>query len=168
MAFWLNGGDYTVTFDRYVDTSSPGSAPDNFFATEFVGDYLFSINGTIADPTITRTDNSATYSNTGILRTGKFSGSSKYMEKKLVEVSVITTPLASGAAVDVTYQLDDSGSFSSALLTHDTDDATKLVSEAINSVDSFGYIQFQLNVTGLVELLEFTFVFEEFPNQKEG
>ena len=166
--FGLNGGAYTITFDRYVNTTSPATAIGEYRGIAFVGDYLFSVHRTApAESTITRTNDAATYSNTGILRTGKFSGGSKYQNKAITEVSIGTKPLASGSAVVVKYQVDDSGSFTT-LYTHDTDSAVKKVSIGIGALPQFSYIQWQLEVTGLVDLTEFSFLYQDKPNQTES
>lgn len=159
--FGFNGRQYSFTLDRYVtnDNTETFTSAGNI---EFVGDYLFAVH--TANGTITRTDDQNAHAVTGIYKTLKLDGGNKHTEKRLKEVSISTVGLPSGAAVEVKFDADGSGSFTS-LFTHDTDGEVKKVSRAVTAVPDYSFIEFQCEVTGFAEITELSFVYEDRPNQ---
>lgn len=160
--FGLVNGQWSFSLDRYVTSGNTETFNSVLAgALTFVNDVFFCVHTT--EGNITRSDTSANYI-TPIYDTGYLDGGDKATEKRLREVSVVTDPLPSGGQIVVKAAVDGSSTFTT-ILTHDTDDAVKLVSRNVTSIADFSFIQFRMEIGGNTQPVELSFVYDEKPSQ---
>lgn len=148
------------TVEEAVDTS-------NFSIKSFgnAGNYWF-INHS-ADGSITKTDDSANYTNTSIIETVKYNGGDIGSLKKLVGISASTHALPSAGQVVIKYWKDDDTSFGKTIFTNSTDNSVTREGITVESTSAnlpeFHEIQFRIESTGGAKLTGFKAVYDDKP-----
>lgn len=146
-----------------VTDSSVTSNEVNAFG--LYGDYWFlTING---DGTVLKTNdqsvNGSGYLQTSYIESQKYNGGNEHRRKLLHSVFVTTVPLPDSSQLLVKYRKDEETSYSSAIITHDTDNEIHFEISAASgtSLPEFKEIQFKLESTRFAEIISWGFRYIE-------
>jgi hypothetical protein len=164
LGIWVFGRkNVNSNFTLSLDYIEEGVDTSNFKIVSFgaVGEYWF-INHS-ADGSITRTDDTATYSFDSIYESQIFNNDNSSETKKLVGVTVFTAPMPTAGSITLKYRKDEESSWTE-IFTHTTDDS---ISHSAINIESSGAtlpqykeIQFQITSTGGAEITGFKFKFD--------
>lgn len=164
LGIWVFGRkNVNSNFALSLDYIEEGVSASNFFINSFgsAGDYWF-INHS-ADGSVTKTDDTATYSFTSIYETQILNGGDSSEKKKLLGVTVYTAPLPAAGNIVLKYRLDEETSFTQ-IFTDGTDNS--LSHSAINiestgvTLPEFKEIIFRIESTGGAEITGLKFKYE--------
>lgn len=174
--FGIYEGQYILTEDRFVTNNSVDEQPNQINDIEFMGDVLFAAYNDYQDiPKVSKTHQSRTFSSASkIHTTARFVIGKRVDNKKIKTVWISTAPLlnepvySGDTFVDI-YQRTDNNASWEYIATHD---AKLGISSSYTNQNTDNLlparcsdIQFQFVVTGLVQIVEYGFEYENLPTE---
>lgn len=150
----LSGNKFVLSHERSLGNTAAASTdqPLNFI---YIGDFLFQSYVTSSTYTLSKTNDSVSYTNNAIYESKKFDIGDSFLTKKLIGVSVMTEYMPTDGQIVLNYKKDEDTSWT-LLFTHTTDNSlghgTVNIESSGVTLPDFKEIQFQIISTGGAEI----------------
>jgi len=154
------GGDFAIAHERTPNNDTALSSPIlyNFI---FVGDYLFQSYNSGGSFALSKTNNTASYTASGIYESKRFDAGDASLKKKLVGATVSTEYLPTAGQVILEYRTDQNTAWTT-IFTEGTDNsishsAINIESTGASLPQDYKEIEFKIEATGGAEITALSF-----------